>query len=173
MNSYGANAATVIVDGIRLKAESAMIRFTTGSGAKITNFHVYNGENKIMELNGVNFTGNASFLRQDIPRNPEVLWGTDISIGVQFNGTGGGGEIMFSLLVLALISMHEEESRDLEVLLNLAVLRVLYSERTGGLCDFQDRGMNGEMKCAYLLSQLPRKARHWCSFLPRRHSVPL
>ncbi|KAG0043903.1 hypothetical protein BGZ89_006273, partial [Linnemannia elongata] len=30
----------VIVDGTRLKAESAMIRFSTGTTAKITNFHV-------------------------------------------------------------------------------------------------------------------------------------
>jgi hypothetical protein len=85
----------VIVDGIRLKAESAMIRFTTGAGAKITNFHVYDGEKKIADHNALNFTGNGVFLRQDIPGNPQVLWGTAISVGVQFSATGGGNYIQF------------------------------------------------------------------------------
>lgn len=79
----------VIADGNRLKAESAVIRFTTGPGAKITNFHVYDGENKIADYNGLSYTGNAVFLRESVPNNPQVVWGTAISVGVQFSGNGG------------------------------------------------------------------------------------
>jgi len=85
----------VIVDGIRLKAESAMIRFSTGSGAKITNFHVYDGEKKIAEYNGLSLAGNLQFVREAVPNNPQVLWGTAISLGVQFSGTGPNDYVQF------------------------------------------------------------------------------
>jgi hypothetical protein len=78
----------VIVDGTRLKAESAMIRFTTGQGAAITNFHVYDGEKKIADHNGLNLKGTLQFVRERIPNKPQVLWGTAISLGVKFSGTG-------------------------------------------------------------------------------------
>jgi hypothetical protein len=87
---------TVIVDFTRLKADSAMIRFTTGPSAKITNVHAYDGDNKIADHNGLNFTGStATYVRQDIPGSPQILYGTAISLGVQFSGTGGGNYVQF------------------------------------------------------------------------------
>ena len=85
----------VIVDGTRLKAKSAMIRFSTGSDAKITNFHVYDGEKKIAEYNGLSLAGNLQFVREAVPDNPQVLWGTAISLGVQFRGTGPNNYVQF------------------------------------------------------------------------------
>jgi len=85
----------VIVDGTRLKAESAMIRFSTGSTAKITNFHVYDGETKIADYNGLNLAGNLQFIRQAVPNHHQVLWGTAISLGVQFAGTGVNDYVQF------------------------------------------------------------------------------
>jgi hypothetical protein len=85
----------VIVDGTRLKAQSAMIRFSTGSTAKITNFHVYDGETKIAEYNGLALSGNLQFVRQAVPNNHQVLWGTGISLGVQFSGTGVNDYVQF------------------------------------------------------------------------------
>jgi hypothetical protein len=85
----------VIVDGTRLKAESALIRFSTGSTAKITNFHVYDGETKIAEYDGLDLTGSLQLVREAIPNNPQVLWGTAISIGVQFAGTGVNDYVQF------------------------------------------------------------------------------
>jgi hypothetical protein len=85
----------VIIDGNRLKAESAIVRFTTGPSAAITNFHVYDGEKIIAEYNGLSFTGNSVFLREAIPNNPQVFWGTAISIGVQFSGSGTGDYVQF------------------------------------------------------------------------------
>lgn len=79
----------VIVDGARLKAVTAWIRCITGSGAKIMNFHVYDGENKIAEFDGLDLGFLAPGTNsQTIPNSPAVLWGSGISIGVQFDGDG-------------------------------------------------------------------------------------
>ncbi|KAJ9658714.1 hypothetical protein H2201_007679 [Coniosporium apollinis] len=79
----------VIVDGVRLKAESAMIRFKTGKNATITSFHVYDGERKIASHDGLNLRSDQpQFYRRDIPGDPQVLWGTNISLGIEFDGDG-------------------------------------------------------------------------------------
>lgn len=79
----------VIIEGTRLKAGSALIRFKTGSRAKITNFHVYDGEKKIADHNGLDLRGDQlQLVRKDIPADPRVLWGTGISLGLQFDGSG-------------------------------------------------------------------------------------
>jgi hypothetical protein len=85
----------VIVDGTRLKAELAMVRFSAGSGAKITNFHVYDGETRIAEYNGLSLSGNLQVIKKAVPNNHEVLWGTAISLGVQFTGTGPNDFVQF------------------------------------------------------------------------------
>lgn len=85
----------VIVDGVRLKAESAMIRFSTGSTAKITNFHVYDGETKIAAYDGLSLSGGLQFVREAVPNHHQALWGTAISLGVQFSGTGASDYVQF------------------------------------------------------------------------------
>ncbi len=79
----------VIIEGTRLKAGSALIRFKTGSRAKITNFHVYDGEKKIASHDGLDLRGDQlQTVRKDVPSDPQVLWGTGISLGLQFDGSG-------------------------------------------------------------------------------------
>ncbi|KAF9113586.1 hypothetical protein BGX27_001234 [Mortierella sp. AM989] len=85
----------VIVNDTRLRAGSAMIRFTTGPGARITNFHVYDGEKKIANYNGLSLAGNLQFVRREVPNRPLVLWGTAISLGVRFSGTGPNRFVRF------------------------------------------------------------------------------
>jgi hypothetical protein len=85
----------VIIDGTRLQAESAMLRFSTGTTAKITNFHVFDGETRIAEYNGLSLSGNLQFVRQTVPNHHKVLWGTAISVGVQFSGTGPNDYVQF------------------------------------------------------------------------------
>lgn len=85
----------VIVDGTRLKAESAMIRFSTGTTAKITNFHVFDGETRIAKYDGLSLSGNLQFVRRAVPDHHQVLWGTAISVGVQFSGTGPNDYVQF------------------------------------------------------------------------------
>ena len=78
----------VIVNNVRLKAQSAMIRFTTGPQASIGAVHVWDGETRIFNHDGVNYKGNLQFVREVIPGTPEVKWGTNISILLNFNGRG-------------------------------------------------------------------------------------
>jgi hypothetical protein len=76
----------VILNGVRVKAGQALIRFSTGPRASIRAFHVYDGERKISEQNGLNLTGNVQLSTQQLGR-PEVFWGTGISLLLDFNGT--------------------------------------------------------------------------------------
>ena len=79
----------VIADGVRLKAESGLVRFKTGSRARIRNFHVFDGEKRIADQNNLNLRSDQLQLyRGDIPGDPRVLWGTGITLGVEFDGNG-------------------------------------------------------------------------------------
>jgi len=77
----------VVINSVRSKFDSARIKFTTGPAAKITNVHVYDGEIKIAEFNGLNVTGKLETIAFQLPKDREVLWGTAISVGVHFAGT--------------------------------------------------------------------------------------
>lgn len=85
---------TVLVDDVRMRAESVMIRFRTGaSSGKVTAVHVYDGENRIATHDGLALNPNDwAFERFDVPGNPEVYWGLGISIGVSFPGRPGSME---------------------------------------------------------------------------------
>lgn len=76
----------VIVNDVRLKAQSAMLRFSTGPKASIAAVHVYDGETKIYENNNANYKGQLQFTRDVLNNQPEVKWGTGISILVNFSG---------------------------------------------------------------------------------------
>jgi len=78
----------VIVDGVRLKVQSAMIRFSTGPQASIGAIHVWDGEDRIYERNGVAYRGDRQFVRETLNNRPEVKWGTVICVLVNFNGRG-------------------------------------------------------------------------------------
>ena len=73
----------VIVDDVRLRADSVMLRFKTYSvDAWVRDVHVYDGERLIAAHNQVNLSKEHLFERFFIPDRPEVLWGIGISIGV-------------------------------------------------------------------------------------------
>jgi hypothetical protein len=77
----------VILSNVRVKAGQALIRFSTGPQATIGAFHVYDGEKKIAEQNGLSLSGNLQVATQQLGR-PQILWGTGISVLLNFNGTG-------------------------------------------------------------------------------------
>ena len=77
----------VILNNVRVKAGQALVRFTTGPQGSIGAFHVYDGETKIAQENGLDLTGTLQVATQQLGR-PEVLWGTGISLLVNFSGTG-------------------------------------------------------------------------------------
>jgi hypothetical protein len=76
---------SVIVDDHRLRVGSVMLVFKTMSAdATVQHVHIYDGENKLVEHNNVNLTGNVGFTRFDVPAHPQVKWGVGISVGVGF-----------------------------------------------------------------------------------------
>ncbi|MBU7048242.1 MAG: hypothetical protein HXS54_17555 [Theionarchaea archaeon] len=76
---------SVIVNDKRLRVGSVMVVFRTGSpDAVVRDVHIYDGEKKIAQHNGVNLSGNIGFRRFDVPTHPEVAFGIGISIGVTF-----------------------------------------------------------------------------------------
>ena len=73
----------MIVNDVRLRADSVMLRFKTGSvDAWVRDVGVYDGEKLIALHNGVNLSKDHLFERFLIPDRPEVQWGIGISIGV-------------------------------------------------------------------------------------------
>ena len=76
----------VIVNGNRLRADSVMVRFRTGSAdAFVTAIHIYDGEKKIAAHDNLRLAPNDwEWPRFDVPRNPKIRWGVGISIGVGF-----------------------------------------------------------------------------------------
>ena len=78
----------VIVNGTRSKAQSGIIRFSTGSQASIRSFHIYDGETRILANDSLNLTGNIQIHREVINGTPDVQWGIGISLQLFFNGTG-------------------------------------------------------------------------------------
>lgn len=76
----------VIVNGNRLRADSVMVRFRTGSAdAFVKAIHIYDGEKKIAAHDNLGLAPNKwEWPRFDVPSNPKIRWGVGISIGVGF-----------------------------------------------------------------------------------------
>ncbi len=75
----------VIVEGVRYKLDSVLLRFTTQSVESIVrHIHVYDGNIKIASHDNVNLTGSHGLRRFGVPNDPQIFWGVGISIGVQF-----------------------------------------------------------------------------------------
>jgi hypothetical protein len=78
----------VIVNDNRLTVDSALVRLkSAGTGAKITNVHVFDGERKIASHDGLSVAPTTwQMLRWAVPGRPEVLWGVGVTVGVSFTG---------------------------------------------------------------------------------------
>jgi hypothetical protein len=75
----------VIVNDVRLRADSVMLRFRTSSiDAIVQNVHVYDGKTKIAEYNDTKLTMENLFVRFLVPDKPLLAWGLGISVGVGF-----------------------------------------------------------------------------------------
>jgi hypothetical protein len=75
----------VIINDIRLRADSVLLNFKTGSeDAYVRHVHVYDGDVLIAEHNDINLSGVNDLVRLSIPDKPYVHLGLGISIGVEF-----------------------------------------------------------------------------------------
>ncbi|MEV0154293.1 DUF6623 family protein [Micromonospora sp. NPDC050686] len=79
---------SVIVKDKRQMTDSVMLRFRANStAAAVTAVHVYDGERRIVNHDGLNLSPTTFGLnRFDVPGKPDVLWGIGISVGVRFSG---------------------------------------------------------------------------------------
>jgi hypothetical protein len=75
----------VIIDDVRLRIDSVMLRFVTGSvDAFLRDVHIYDGEARIAVHNEVYLTEQNGFVRFEVPESPLLAWGVGISLGVGF-----------------------------------------------------------------------------------------
>ncbi|MBN1509400.1 MAG: hypothetical protein JW955_21315 [Sedimentisphaerales bacterium] len=75
----------VIIDDVRLQADSVMLRFATGSvDAFVRDVHVYDGRTRIAEFNDLNLSGAQDFVRLTLPGAPAMWQALGISVGVGF-----------------------------------------------------------------------------------------
>jgi hypothetical protein len=75
----------VIINDVRLQADSVMLCFATGSvDAFVRDVHVYDGRTRIAEFNDVNLSKTQDFVRLTLPGAPAVLRALGISVGVGF-----------------------------------------------------------------------------------------
>ncbi len=77
----------VILDRVRLSVICAILRFRTFStNAIVRDVHIYDGFTRIATHNGINLSGDQWFVKFGVAHKPQIFWGLNISIGVQFNG---------------------------------------------------------------------------------------
>lgn len=75
----------VIINDVRLRVDSVLLRFTTGSiDAFVDNVHVYDGEVLIAAHNNLGLSLSNAMERFAVPNKPFMQWGLGISIGVGF-----------------------------------------------------------------------------------------
>jgi len=75
----------VIINDVRLQADSIMLCFKTGSiDAFVQDVHVWDGRTRIAEFNNINLSGEQPFVRLVLPGAPAIWGGLGISVGVGF-----------------------------------------------------------------------------------------
>jgi hypothetical protein len=77
----------VWLHGVQLKASTALVQVATGSAARITMVHVYDGEKKILDISS-DITGPTQIPRFQVPGTPAIHVATEISMLVNFENTG-------------------------------------------------------------------------------------
>jgi hypothetical protein len=75
----------VIINDVRLQADSIMLCFKTGSiDAVVRDVHVYDGGSVIAEFNNIYLSNDQPFMRLVLPGAPQMSQALGISLGVGF-----------------------------------------------------------------------------------------
>ncbi|GAB3964642.1 hypothetical protein GCM10029978_025590 [Actinoallomurus acanthiterrae] len=72
----------VIVTDIRLRIDSAMLQYTTGSQGTVKHVHVYDGPTRIANFDNVNLSGADRLDRFTLPQTPKPSVGLGIGISI-------------------------------------------------------------------------------------------
>jgi len=70
----------VIVTDIRLRIDSALIQFSSGSQGHIQAIHVYDGGNRIAHEDNVSLSGTDQLHKLEVTGRPQIFWAVGISI---------------------------------------------------------------------------------------------
>ena len=76
-----------VVNGANMQVDSAMVSFRTRANAVVHEVIVYDGEKRIAEHMDLNMRADHLDARFDIPGNPQVNQGINITLGVTFDST--------------------------------------------------------------------------------------
>ena len=73
-----------VVNGTRMKVDTALLSFRTRGSATVHEVIVYDGDKRIAEHMDLNLKDDNLEARFDVPGNPEVNQGINITVGVLF-----------------------------------------------------------------------------------------
>ena len=73
-----------VVNGTRMKVDTALLSFRTRGSATVHEVIVYDGDKRIAEHMDLNLKDDHLDARFDVPGSPEVNQGINITVGVQF-----------------------------------------------------------------------------------------
>jgi len=73
-----------VVSGTRMKVGTALLSFRTRANATVNEVIVYDGDKRIAEHMDINLKDEHLDARFDVPGNPEVNYGINITLGVTF-----------------------------------------------------------------------------------------
>jgi hypothetical protein len=76
-----------VVNGARMKVDSAMVSFRTRANAVVHEVIVYDGEKRIAEHMDLNMREDHLDARFEVPGTPEVNQGINITVGVSFDSS--------------------------------------------------------------------------------------
>ena len=76
-----------VVDGVRMRVEGTNVSFRTRDHASVHEVIVYDGESRIAEHMDLDLRGDHLDARFDVPGNPEINKGINITLGVRFDDT--------------------------------------------------------------------------------------
>ena len=75
-----------VVDGSNMRVGTAMVSFRTREHATVHEVIVYDGETRIAEHSDLNLKGDNPEARFEVPDNPRVNQGINITVGILFGG---------------------------------------------------------------------------------------
>ena len=76
-----------VLDGVKMHIEGAYVSFRTRDHACVHEVIIYDGESRIAEHMDLDLRGDHLDARYDVPGNPEIHRGINVTLGVRFDDT--------------------------------------------------------------------------------------
>ena len=76
---------SAVIDGSRMRVQAAQVSFRTRENAAVDEVIVYDGEKRIAEHMDLNLRGDHLNDRFEVPGNPEIGKGINVTLGIRFD----------------------------------------------------------------------------------------